>query len=166
MSYYLLEKELRNYFNVLVFATFVLWICLISLMVCFFITFHFVFAIFLVLFAIVTIAGTVSIPLCYKAYYKRIDIVDGNIKVFLRNKYQYSIDLEQVRKSIVNVRFVEGKYNTIKKCMVIHSGNSLVKNNMKFYWNKRDLLYVQEPELIECLNDNKKEDGSVSSVEK
>lgn len=154
MSYYLLEKELRDYFKVLIFVTSFSIVFSIIMAVLFVTTYYFIFLILFILSLIAMVFGSISTPLCYKAYYKKATIIENTMKVFLKNKCLFSIDLNTIQKSMVNVDFVQGKYDVLKKCIVLHNKNVVIKNNMKFYWNKKHLLYIQEPNLISLLTKN------------
>ena len=152
MEHYLFDKELRATFKEELIALCVLLIGCITFAILSF--FQLAFLIVFVMLLFVVIVGSIGCVFYQKRYHRKATIKDGCINVYFNKKFVFSINLYENQKSVVNVNFFQGRYRVQKKCIVIHKGYELVKNGMKFYCLNKDLLYVQNPELISIIEKN------------
>ena len=87
-----------------------------------------------------------------RKYFRKAIIKDNIITVYYGEKIVNSMDLSKVRKSSVKVLVPYGKAYEKNDFIVLHNESPLVKHNMKLYGFKKELIYINNPVLIEALN--------------
>ena len=87
-----------------------------------------------------------------RKYFRKAIIKDNIITVYYGEKIVNSMDLSKVRKSSVKVLAPYGKAYEKNDFIVLHNESPLVKHNMKLYGFKKELIYINNPVLIEALN--------------
>ena len=99
------------------------------------------------------------LPICLiiiyadKRMYFRKATINGNIiTVYYGEKAVNFMDLSKVRKSSLKVLVPFGRGYTEYDFIVLHNESPLVKNKMKLYGFKKELIYINNPQLIEAIN--------------
>ena len=87
-----------------------------------------------------------------RKYFRKAIIKDNIITVYYGEKIVNSMDLSKVRKSSVKVLVPYGKGYEKYDFIVLHNESPLVNHNMKLYGFKKELIYINNPVLIEALN--------------
>lgn len=149
-SYYLFAKKFRNeYYEYIIVGIIYLVIVLALGITSFFI--HDMFYIFLVTIVPIPISFLViyfvlGFPV-KKAYFKQVKIENNIIEVVYKGKTIFTMDLLKARKSFVKVRIGRER----EDFLVIHNDSPLVRHDMKFIWKSKDVLFINNKELIELL---------------
>ena len=87
-----------------------------------------------------------------RMYFRKATIKDNIIIVYYGEKVVNSMDLSKVRKSSLKVLVPFGTGYTEYDFIVLHNESILVKNKMKLYGFKKELIYINNPQLIEAIN--------------
>lgn len=107
----------------------------------------------LMIFFLLALPILIYIPIIHVKYNIKIAIDDNLIKVYRKNKYQRTFNLDEFKYQIKDVViFLSSRYQkeVVKSCLILYKDIELYdKMEYRSYWNEDNILIIQNKILID-----------------